>query len=142
MENGMIKVLLADDHPVVRDILLYLLEKEATFEVVATAGDGKEAVTEAEVHCPDVVVMDVSMPVMDGIEAARNLQKRYPEMRVLMVSSFTETQYVREAIEAGASGYVIKDRAARELAKAVQAVFQDRTYFSRPIREAAQTYLK
>lgn len=133
----MIKVLLADDHVIVRDVLRLLLERAGDIQVVATASDGEEAVAKTVLNCPDVVVMDISMPGMDGIEAAKRICSQCPETHVLMLSAHNTPRYIQRSLQAGASGYVLKDVAGNDLVKAVRSLHQGNRYFSKQIAELA-----
>jgi DNA-binding NarL/FixJ family response regulator len=113
-----IRVLLADDQPLMRAGFKTVLEATGSIAVVAEAGDGEEAVRLAEAHAPDVVLMDIRMPVLDGIEATRRL----PRHRVLILTTFGLDDYIVEALRAGASGFLLKDARPQELVGAVQAV--------------------
>ncbi len=117
-----IRVLLADDHALVREGTRELLEREDDIVVVAEAADGEEAVQLAASHRPDVVVMDVAMPELSGIEATKRIKAEYPTVAVLVLSAYDDDQYVFALLEAGAAGYVLKDVHASELVKAVRAV--------------------
>jgi DNA-binding NarL/FixJ family response regulator len=121
-----IRVLLADDHELVREGLRMLLEQEEDFEVVGEAGDGDEAVRLTALHRPDVVLMDVYMPKLDGVEAARRILAAAGPSRIVMLSSLSEEKAVRGAIEAGATGYLLKDVSKEELARAIRAAVEDR----------------
>lgn len=118
----MIRVLLADDQSLVRGALAALLSLEGDISVVAEAGDGEAAVAAAREHTPDVALLDIEMPGMDGIEATEALRRAVPACRVLIVTTFGRPGYVRRALEAGASGFVVKDTPATELAEAVRRV--------------------
>ena len=118
----MIRVLIVDDHEVVRLGLRAALEPEDDIEVVGDLGDAEVALTEAEIARPDVVLMDVRMPGMDGIEACRALKESLPETRVVMLTSFSDEQAVSASIIAGASGYLLKNARRAELLRAVRAV--------------------
>jgi DNA-binding NarL/FixJ family response regulator len=137
----MIKVLIVDDFAIVRVLLRHVLEKAGDLQVVAMAANGEQAVNETLTHCPDVVVMDISMPTMDGIEATRQICAKYPETRVLMVSTYQTPQHVHRSIEAGASGYLLKDDIGRELVAAVRTIHQGTAFFSRQVAELARLYL-
>ena len=126
----MITVLLADDHVMVRDGLRYILQAAGDIQVVAEASNGKEAVTLAQTHCPDIAVIDVSMPVMDGIEATKQILKVCSRTRIITLSMYHTGEYVQRALRAGASGYVLKDGAGNELVEAVRAVYDGKRYFS------------
>ena len=126
----MITVLLADDHAMVRDGLRYLLEAAGNIQIVALASNGKEAVAQALIHCPNVAVMDVSMPVMDGIEATRQICELVPQTRVVALSMYHTPEYMQRAVQAGAFGYVLKDAAGNELVAAVHNLYGGQHYFS------------
>jgi DNA-binding NarL/FixJ family response regulator len=125
-----ITVLLADDHRMVRDGLRYILEAAGDIQIIALASNGQEAVAQAAEHCPNVVVMDVSMPVMDGIEATRQIMALCPHTRVVALSMYHTGEYVQRALKAGASGYVLKDAAGNELVAAVRRLHAGEQYFS------------
>ena len=117
----MITVLIADDHPMMRTGLTQLLEATDDLQVVATASDGAEAVELEERHRPDVVLMDISMPGIDGVEATRRIMAARPEAHVVMLTSFAEQERVLAALDAGAIGYLLKDAEPAELLRAVRA---------------------
>ena len=123
-ERGPTRVLLADDHAVVRRGLRFVLDAEPDLEVVAEAGDGAEAVACGLETDVDLAVLDVSMPRMTGIQAARELSRRRPELRLLMLSMHDNEQYLFEALKAGASGYVLKSAADRDLVEACRATMR------------------
>jgi len=116
-----IRVLLVDDHPVVRQGLRALLSTQGGIEVVGEAGDGDAAVTAAERLSPDVVLMDVVMPGMDGVEALRLIGERRPQTRVVMLTSYADERQAMEAVDAGASGFLLKDASPRDVAAAIRA---------------------
>lgn len=115
-----IRVLIVDDHEIVREGLLTLLSEETDFEVVGMTGDGASAVSLAEAAHPDVIVMDLVMPGLDGIEATRRIREKNPQARVLVLTTFAEDQRVREAIQAGATGYMLKDVLKTDLLRALR----------------------
>ena len=121
-----IRVMLADDHPIMRDGLRDALESEGDFEVVGVAADGVEAVSMAQSVAPQVIVMDVMMPNMDGVDACREIMELLPDTRVLMLTASTTEDAVVEAIAAGATGYLQKDSGPEELAEAIREVAQGR----------------
>lgn len=125
-----IRILVVDDHPVVRHGLRVLLGGHPEWEIVDEAGDGVEAVEKVDRLKPDVVVLDVSMPRMNGLEACRLIRKSAPESEVLMVTQHDSPQMMREALNAGARGYVVKSNVARDLLAAVQAVSEHRPFTS------------
>ena len=118
-----IRILLADDHVLVRQGTRELLEQEEDLTVVAEAGDGEEAVRLAVSYRPDVAVMDISMPKLDGIEATKQIKAQHPTVAVLVLTAYDDDQYVFALLEAGAAGYLLKDVQASELVKAVRAVY-------------------
>ena len=121
MADGKIRVLLADDHTLLRAGLRALINAEPDIEVVGEAGDGQEAMGKAEELRPDVVVMDISMPGLDGLEATRRIHERGLEARVLILTVHAEEQYLLQALKAGASGYVVKSSADADLLEAIRA---------------------
>jgi NarL family two-component system response regulator LiaR len=118
-----IRILLADDHVVVREGTRELLEREEDLEVVAEAGDGEEAVRLATNQRPDVAIMDISMPILDGIEATKRIKAINPATAVLVLTAYDDDQYVFALLEAGAAGYLLKDVQTNELIKAIRAVY-------------------
>jgi DNA-binding NarL/FixJ family response regulator len=131
----MIKILLADDHTVLSDGLRILIESQADLRVVAVASDGRQAVQLAQELSPDLVLMDVSMPGLNGIEAARQIQAACPEIHLLMLSMHADTEYVHRALKAGAQGYILKESAGAEVLQAIRIVLGGKNYFSPKIRE-------
>ena len=138
-----IRVLLADDHMLVRAGIRSLLEQAGHVEVVAEAGDGHQAVELAKAHHPDVVLMDISMPGLNGLEAARRVIAENPTVRVLMLSMHPLAEYVWEALHAGAAGYLLKNASAAELELAVTAVAQGETFLSPAVsKHVIKAYLQ
>jgi len=131
-----IRILLADDHAVVRQGFGRILASQSDLEVIGEAGNGREAVDLAEQLKPDVVVMDVSMPELNGIEATRRLMKAAPRTRVLALSMHKDSVYVREILRAGAQGFLLKDASDQDLLAAVRAVGQGQGYISPSVSEA------
>jgi DNA-binding NarL/FixJ family response regulator len=125
-----IRILLADDHTIVRAGIRSLLEKTAGFQVVAEAADGREAVDLAKAHSPDIVLMDVGMPGLNGLDATVRLLKDMPTVRVIILSMHTNEEYMVQARRAGASGYLLKRAAVSELEAAIKAVVHGETYLS------------
>ena len=127
---GRIRILLADDHTLVRQGLRKLLEERPDWEVIAEAGDGREAVRLAEQLKPDVAILDVAMPLLNGIEATRQITKRVPGTHVLVLSMHADEAYVTQILQAGATGYLLKDSADVDLLKAVGEAAHGRSFFS------------
>ena len=125
-----IRVLLADDHAIVRKGLRALLDREPRIDVVDEAGDGRETLDKVKKHFPDVVVMDIGMPNMNGIEATRQIKKRFPDVRILILTMHASEEYVSAILEAGASGYVLKQAAPAELISAIEAVHKGDSFLS------------
>jgi DNA-binding NarL/FixJ family response regulator len=125
-----IRILIADDHGVVAEGLKHLVEAQEDLQVVAIVGDGREAVRVAKEVKPDVVLMDLSMPELNGADATRAILERNSECRVIVLSMYAEREYVRRALKAGASGYVVKRSAAKEVVDAIRAVHAGQRYLS------------
>jgi len=130
-----IRVLLADDHAVLRDGLRLLLERELDIEVVGEAGDGEEATKKAVELVPDVVVLDIGMPKMSGIEAARLIKEKKPKIGILVLTVYDDDEYVFKLLKAGASGYLLKKVAGAELASAIRAVSSGEFLLSSAVAE-------
>jgi len=128
-----IRVLIADDHVLVREGLRALLASGPDIAVIEEVGNGQEAVRRAETLTPDVVIMDVAMPVLNGIEAAAILQRTCPAIRIVMLSMHSSSEHVYRALDAGAAGYLLKESAGAEVAAAVRAVHAGGRYLSRAI---------
>ncbi|HVE07423.1 MAG TPA: response regulator transcription factor [Paraburkholderia sp.] len=124
------RLILVDDHPLVRDGLRVRLEAVPGFAVVGEAGNADEAIALAAAHQPDLALMDVGMSGMNGIALAGVFHERFPEIRVLMLSMYDNVEYVTQAVQAGASGYVLKDSPATEIVRAIGAVLGGQTFFS------------
>jgi len=124
------RILLADDHALVRAGIRALIEAIEGTTIVAETSNGREAVALAKAHTPDVVVMDISMPELNGIEATQQIREAVPRSRVLILSMHTTDDFVRRALKAGASGYLVKDSAPLELRMALEAVMRNEVYLS------------
>ncbi len=133
----MTSIVLADDHHVVRQGLRALLEGQPDFQLVGEAGDGLEAVQLTERLKPDVLIIDLMMPSLNGLEATRQVSQRSPQTRVVILSMHANEAYVLEALRNGAAGYVLKDSSAADLVHAVREVVAGRRYLSAPLSERA-----
>lgn len=125
-----IRILLVDDHNMVRQGLRVLLEAEQDIEIIGEAETGRQAVQQAKNLRPDVIVMDVAMPNLNGLEATRQIMKEVPGSKVLVLSSYSDDEYVHQLTEAGASGYLLKQTAAADLIKAVRETSKGNAFFS------------
>jgi DNA-binding NarL/FixJ family response regulator len=128
-----INVIIADDHTIVRDGLRSLLEANPEIKVIGDAANGREVMDQVRELKPDVVIMDISMPELDGINATRQILEAYPTIRVIILSMLGTADHVFHALQAGARGYLLKESAGREVMEAVQSVYAGGMYFSRPI---------
>ena len=128
-----IRVALVDDHTILREGVRALLDEESDIAVVGEASDGLEALDIVEEFAPDVVIMDMVMPRMSGLEATREIKRRWPEVRVLILSMYDDDEYVQQIIQAGASGYVLKRVAAGELVRAIHEVHGGASFLQPPI---------
>jgi DNA-binding NarL/FixJ family response regulator len=129
----MITVILADDHAILRDGLRFLLEAAGDIKIISMAANGQEAVEQAQMHCPDVIVMDISMPVMSGIEATKHICKICEHTKVAILSMHHTMEYIQRALEAGAVGYLLKDSAGAELVAAIRALNDGKHYISKNV---------
>jgi DNA-binding NarL/FixJ family response regulator len=129
----MITVILADDHAILRDGLRFLLEAAGDIKIISMAANGQEAVEQAKLHCPDVIIMDISMPVMSGIEATKHICKICEHTKVAILSMHHTTEYIQRALEAGAVGYLLKDSAGAELVAAIRALRDGKRYISKNV---------
>ena len=137
------RVLLVDDHTLFRQGLRTLLEKHGGFQVIGEAEDGRRGVTLVEELHPDIVVMDIAMKGLNGIEATRQVRSRFPNTQVVMLSMHLLESYVRQALEAGAAGYLLKSAAGSELVAALESVRNGGSYFSAPVsRMIVEGYLE
>jgi DNA-binding NarL/FixJ family response regulator len=125
-----INILLVDDHDIVRDGIRMLLEDEVGFKIAAEAENGKGAIKACKEHDIDLIVMDISMPKMNGIEATREIKESFPEIKVLALTMMDEDQHIRQMIEAGASGYILKSSDKIELVDAIINILEGKHYFS------------
>ena len=140
--EGEIRVLLVDDHAILRDGVRALLEREGDMRVVGEAENGVEAVVKARELAPDVVLMDLAMPLLNGVEATRQIKRYLPDTRVLALSMYSDDEHVFQALKAGASGYLVKETPAAELVVAIRSINSGAPSFSPAIsRKIMESYL-
>jgi DNA-binding NarL/FixJ family response regulator len=130
LRAGKIRIVLGDDHTLVRHGLRKILEEQPEWVVVAEASDGREAVRQALALQPDVMVLDIGMPLLNGVEATRQIARRLPDVNILILSMHAEEAYITQAMKAGARGYLLKDSADTDLIRAVAAVAAGKSFFS------------
>ena len=141
--NKPIRILLADDHTIVRKGLCSILESEEGIEVVGEAEDGREAIQKVKLLNPHVVVMDISMPSLNGLEATRQIRKQYPKIKVLILSMHANEEYIFQTLRAGASGYLVKKAAPKDLVLAIQSAFEGEIFLSPSISKiVVEGYIK
>ena len=125
-----IRILIADDHTIVRQGLARLLEEQADLKVIGEATNGQAAVKQAIELTPDVVILDIAMPRMNGIEAAKRIRKHLPKTKILILSMYSHEHYIHELLETGISGYLLKDSSGRDIIRAIHAAMNDETFLS------------
>jgi len=136
-----IRVLVADDHPVVQHGLITMLELEDDIAVIGRAADGEEAVEQARTQRPDVILLDVQMPLMDGIEALRRIRANDPQAKVIVLTTYRNEDYLFPSLQAGARGYLLKDSTREQLAGAIRAVFAGESLLDPELVTAAKQEL-
>ena len=138
-----IRILLADDHPLVRSGLIKLLEPFKEFIIIGEASDGEEAVAMTKKLEPDVVIIDLSMPKLSGVEATKIIRKNFPSAKVLVLTMYDNEEYVYQILKSGAGGYMLKNSGRDELAAAIRAVARGNRFFSPRVSEIAmEAYLR
>lgn len=130
-----IKVILADDHVIVRNGIKILLESEGEVEVIAEASNGQEAIEKVKQLKPDILISDIRMPIMNGLEATAELKKESPETKTLILSMHDDEEYIIKSVECGASGYLLKDTTKEEFVKALKSILEGHKYFSGDISD-------
>jgi len=125
-----VRIVLAEDHTILREGLRALLTADPDFEIIGEAADGREAVRFVEKQIPDLILMDLSMPRMTGMDAIREIKKRYPQTKIIALTVHKTEEYLRTTLHAGADGYVLKDATRDELMMAIQSVLKGKTYLS------------
>jgi two-component system response regulator NreC len=131
-----LRILLGDDHTLLRHGLRKILEDKTDWEVVAEAGNGRDAVDAAVTLKPDVAILDVGMPLLNGIDATRQIVRKTPECKILILSMHSDENYITRALQAGAKGYLLKDSADKDLIRGVSAVAAGKTFFSQVIAQS------
>jgi two-component system response regulator NreC len=131
-----LRLIIGDDHTLMRHGLRKILEEKPEWQVVAEAGDGREAVRQAEAHKPDVAILDIGMPMLNGIDATRQIVRKVPECRVLILSMHSDETYILRALQAGARGYLLKDSAGKDLIRGIAAVAAGKTFFSQVVAQS------
>lgn len=124
------KLIIAEDHTILREGLRVLLSSEPDLQVVAEAENGREAIKAANLHKPELVLIDITMPLTNGTDAVRRIKRRYPEIKIIILTVHNTEEYIRAALEAGADGYVLKDDPSTELMHAIRSVLRGRMYLS------------
>ena len=137
----MIRVLIVDDHPIVRKGLRSELSETSDIQVVDEAGDGDEALAKSRIHKPDIILLDISLPGKNGYEVLKQLHAEYPQIRVLVLTTYPEKQYAVRCLRGGASGYLTKDSAPEELITAIRKIAQGRKYVGVALGELLATEL-
>jgi len=142
MSTKPIRILIADDHTIVRQGLARLIEENPGMKVVGEATNGRLAVEQALEIKPEIVVLDIAMPQMNGIEAAKRIRKKLPKTKILILSMYSHEHYIHELLETGISGYLLKDASGRDIIQAIEAAMKDETFLSPSIsKKLVDTYL-
>lgn len=137
-----IRILLADDHAILREGLRALLQDDSDIEVVGEADNGHTAVAQARLLHPDVIIMDISMPLLNGLEATRQIKQESPDSQILILTMHQHEEYIAQVLQAGAAGYILKHAASNELVSAIKAVAQGGSFFSPSVaRSIADSYV-
>ncbi len=131
-----INIGIVDDHKIVRDGVKVMVEDHPGFDIICEAENGKEAIEQCSNHNVDVLIMDITMPVMDGIEATRVIKENHPDIKILALTMLSEDQHIRKMIKAGASGYILKNSGKKELIKAIESIIEGKHYFSNDATQA------
>lgn len=137
-----IRIMIADDHTILRQGLVRLLEDQPEFKVVEEATNGRMALEKALDLKPDIIIMDIAMPLMNGIEAAKRIKKHLPKTKIIILSMYSHENYIHELLETGISGYLLKDSSGRDIIHAIQAAMKNETFLSPSIsKKVMDTYL-
>lgn len=136
------KVLLVDDDTLIRDGLKIILETEDDFQVVATASNGQEALELCKEHLPDVVVMDIRMPIMDGVLGTKLIKEQFKNVKVVMLTTFKDDEYIREAIKNGAEGYILKNQSAESIIESLRMIYKGNMVLEKDVAKSISNILK
>lgn len=137
-----IRIMIADDHTILRQGLVRLLEDQPEFKVVEEATNGRMALEKALDLKPDIIIMDIAMPLMNGIEAAKRIKKHLPKTKIIILSMYSHENYIHELLKTGISGYLLKDSSGRDIIHAIQAAMKNETFLSPSIsKKVMDTYL-
>ncbi len=143
VQMGKIKVLVADDHTILRQGIKALLDNQEGIEVVGEAKDGREAIKLIEELLPDVILMDIAMPGLNGAEATRRIKKKFPKMKVLVLTMYANEEYISQTLNAGANGYLVKETAFQDLITAIKAVYRGEAFMSPSIsKKVMNSYIQ
>jgi len=134
-----LRIMLADDHPLIREAIANLIRGAPEFELVGEVANGKECLARVQELRPDILVLDIAMPEMNGEQVTRELRRRFPELKIIALSGYTDRQFVRAMTKAGAKGYVVKSASGRELIHALRAVASGKHYLSPEVTGAVMT---
>ena len=134
-----VRIMLVDDHPLIREAVGHLIAESSEFELVGEASNGKECFEQIESLRPDILILDIAMPEMNGEQVARELRRLYPELKIIALSGYTDRQFVRAMSKAGAKAYVVKSASGRELIHALRAVASGKSYLSPEVTSAVMT---
>lgn len=132
--NDTIRILLVDDHKIVRDGIISLLQDESRYDIVGQAENGIEALDKIEKLTPDLVLLDINMPIMDGLECARQITEKFPGVKILTLTMLNEQEHIKNMLSAGAGGYLLKNSGKEELITAINTVMEGETYFSEEVK--------
>lgn len=127
------KILIVDDDALIRDGLKMILQHEEDMDIIGTASNGQEALKSCEESIPDVVVMDIRMPILDGVEATKRIKEQYRNVKVLLLTTFKDVEYIKSALKYGADGYVLKSNSSESIIESIRAVYQGNVVFEKEI---------
>lgn len=133
------RVMLVDDHPLIREAIGHLIAGAPEFELIGEAADGRECLARIDELLPDILILDIAMPEMNGEQVARELRRHHPELKIIALSGYTDRQFVRAMTKAGAKGYVVKSASGRDLIHALRAVASGKNYLSPEVTSAVMT---